>query len=504
MKKVLLCILDGVGISKTEYGNAFYHAHKPCLDKLMKSYPHSVLEASGENVGLPAGQMGNSEVGHTNIGAGRVVYQPQSLITSKIEDKSFFDNDRLLEVINHVKNNHSKLHIMGLVSDGGIHSRMHHIYALLQMCKQYGVDRVYVHAFTDGRDTSPYSGEKYIRALEEKMQELNIGKIATVSGRYYAMDRDNNYDRVQLAYQTIVNGEGKHYKTALEAWGDSQQNNITDEFIVPVVIAKEGIVEKHDGIIYANFRPDRIRELGSSLTNPNFTGFSREFLEDIQMVTLMPVSEEVISTPAFRLEELVATLGEYISQKGLTQLRIAETEKYAHVTYFFDGGVEKDLVGAKRILIPSPKVATYDLKPEMSAYEITDTLLVEIKKNHPDLIVLNFANGDMVGHTGNYEAAIKAVETLDLCLKKIVSKIKLEEYEVLITADHGNCEVMLNRDGSVNTQHTTNVVPFLVLNKKIKLKDGKLGDVAVTILDLMGIDIPEKMTGNSLLVKESK
>lgn len=499
MKKVLLCILDGVGLSEEVYGNAFIGANKPCIDSLMSEYPNSKLDASGEMVGLPYGQMGNSEVGHINIGAGRIVYQPLGLINSKIQDESIYGNKVLRSIFNHVKEKRSKLHVMGLLSDGGIHSHVDHFIALLKMCKRENIDRVYFHVFMDGRDTSPYSGEKYIRKLEEMMNELKIGKIATISGRYYAMDRDNNYDRINLAYQAMVDGKGPIYKTAIDSWRDNQENDITDEFIIPAVIDKEGMIDSHDGIIFANFRPDRVRELGASLTNVDFKGFERTLLDDIKMATLMPVSDEVISEPVFRLDDLVSTLGEYVSNKGITQLRIAETEKYAHVTYFFDGGREKELNNCNRILIPSPKVATYDLKPEMSANEITDELLKQIKVNNPELIVLNFANGDMVGHTGNYEAAIKAVETLDSCLKRIVTSIDLTEYTVIITADHGNCEVMLNYDGSINTQHTTSLVPFIILDKKLHVKNGKLGDIAPTILDIMGVDIPKEMTGNSLI-----
>ena len=502
MKKVLLCILDGVGLSLEQYGNAVYQANTPCLDKLMKEYPHSKLNASGELVGLPAGQMGNSEVGHMNIGAGRIVYQPLGLINAKIKDESFYESKVLLSIFDHVKEKGSSLHIMGLLSDGGIHSHINHFMALLEMCKKRNIARVYFHIFMDGRDTSPYAGEKYIRALEQKIQKLKVGRIATISGRYYAMDRDNNYDRIKLAYQAMVDGIGPQYNTALEAWGYNQKHDITDEFIIPAVICKDGMIKSGDGIIFANFRPDRVRQLGSSLTNPNFDGFEREGLTDLKMATLMPVSEEVISTPAFRIEDLVHTLGEYVSEKGISQLRIAETEKYAHVTYFFDGGVEKDLANCQRKLIPSPKVATYDLKPEMSANEITDELLNQVKINHPDMIILNFANGDMVGHTGNYEAAIKAVETVDDCLKRMISKIDLKEYTIMVTADHGNCEVMINRDGTMNTQHTTNLVPFIVLDKKLAVRDGKLGDIACTMLDIMGIDIPEEMTGKSLIVRE--
>lgn len=502
VKKILLCILDGVGLSDEVVGNAFYNANTPCLDKLFKNYPYSKLDASGELVGLPLGQMGNSEVGHMNIGAGRIVYQPLGLINSRIKDNSFYDNKEFLRVIQHVKRYDSKLHIMGLLSDGGIHSHIDHFMALLELCKKNSIFKVYFHVFTDGRDTSPYSGEKYINDLEEKIIEIGIGSIATVSGRYYAMDRDNNYDRVFLSYDAIVNGNGPKYNKAIMAWRDNQEQDITDEFIIPSVIDRDGNIESNDGIIYTNFRPDRVRELASALTNEEFKGFERQCLENIKMVTMMPVSDEVICSNAFKLEELVNTLGEYVSLLGISQLRIAETEKYAHVTYFFDGGVEKELDNCKRILIPSPKVETYDLKPEMSAYEICDSLLENIKMEGRDLIILNFANGDMVGHTGNYEAAIRAVEVLDECLNKIISKVDLREYTVIITADHGNCEVMINSDGSVNTQHTTNLVPFIVLDKNIKLRDGKLGDIAVTILELMNLSVPKEMLGKSLLVKE--
>ena len=500
MKKILMCILDGVGISKDTYGNALYNANTPCLDKLFENYPNSMLDASGELVGLPLGQMGNSEVGHMNIGAGRIVYQPLGLINSKIKDESFYENKVLLSILQHVKEQTSKLHIMGLLSDGGIHSHINHFIALLEMCKKENINNVYFHIFMDGRDTSPYSGEKYIRILEDKIKELSLGSIATISGRYYSMDRDNNYERIKKAYLAITAGIGEEYETAHEAWASNHKRDITDEFIIPATINKEGTIENNDGIIFANFRPDRVRELASSLTNPNFNGFERPFLENIKMATLMPVSDEVISNPAFKIEDLINTLGEYVSTKGISQLRIAETEKYAHVTYFFDGGKEKDLLNCNRLLIPSPKVATYDLQPEMSAYEITDKLLIEIKDSKPDMIILNFANGDMVGHTGNYDAAIKAVETIDKCLNKIINNVNLNEYTVIVTADHGNCEVMINKDETINTQHTTNPVPFIVLDKNIELKNGKLGDIAVTMLDIMNIDIPNEMTGNSLVV----
>ena len=499
MRKILLCILDGVGLSNNKYGNALYNANTPCLDKLFREYPYSKLDASGELVGLPVNQMGNSEVGHMNIGAGRIVYQPLGLINSRIKDKSFYENKVLRSIFQHVKDNDSNIHIMGLLSDGGIHSHINHFLALLEMCKKEDITNVYFHIFMDGRDTSPYSGERYINILENKIKEFGFGSIATISGRYYAMDRDNNYDRIEKAYKVMTEGIGEEYTTALEAWTCNQDKGITDEFIVPAVINKEGLITSNDGIIFANFRPDRVRELGSTLTNINFDGFDKKRLDNIKMATLMPVSDEVISMPAFRIEDLINTLCEYVSTKNISQLRIAETEKYAHVTYFFDGGKERELDNCTRILVPSPKVTTYDLKPEMSAYEITDELLIQVNENRPDMIILNFANGDMVGHTGNYEAAVKAVEVLDNCLEKIISNVDLNEYTVIVTADHGNCEVMINEDGTINTQHTTNLVPFIVLDKDIKLRDGKLGDIAVTILDIMGIDIPSEMTGRTLI-----
>ena len=493
--------MDGVGISDNIEKNAFYNARTPNYDYLINNYPHSKLVASGEEVGLPRGQMGNSEVGHTNIGAGRIVYQSLEFINNKIKTKEFFNNDKLLEVINYTKEKDSNLHIMGLLSDGGIHSSINHLFAILDMCKINNVSNVYLHVFTDGRDTMPDDGIKYIHALNEKLNSLGIGKIVSVSGRYYAMDRDNRYDRVLLAYDAIVNAKGKEYKTALECWKNQQASGNTDEFIVPSVIDGGKQIKENDGIIVFNFRPDRIRELPSAITNSNFTGFDRKYITNIKMVTMMGVSEEVICDNAFELPFVVNPLGEYISKLGLTQLRIAETEKYAHVTYFFDGGMEKELEGCKRILIPSPKVATYDLKPEMSAYEVTDKLIEEINNNEPDLIVLNYANGDMVGHTGNYEAAIKGVEIVDECIGKLIKNNVLDKYTLFLTADHGNCEVM-EIDGKMNTKHTTNLVPLIVTDKNINLKDGKLGDIAVSILNIMNLDKPKEMTGNNLIERK--
>ena len=501
MRKVLLCIMDGVGISSNIEKNAFYNAKTPNYDYLINNYPHSKLIASGEEVGLPKGQMGNSEVGHTNIGAGRIVYQSLEYINNQIKNREFFSNEKLLNVINYTKEKGSNLHIMGLLSDGGIHSSIDHLFALLDMCKINNIDNVYLHMFTDGRDTMTDAGINYLKSLNEKINKLGIGKIVSLSGRYYAMDRDNRYDRVKLAYDAIVNGKGREYKSAIECWKKQQSEGITDEFIVPSVIDGGKCIKENDGIIVFNFRPDRIRELPSAITNSNFNGFDREYIPNIKMVTMMGVSDEVICDNAFALPLVINPLGEYISKLGLTQLRIAETEKYAHVTYFFDGGVEKELKGCKRILVPSSHVATYDLKPEMSAYEITDKLLEEIEKNEPDLIVLNYANGDMVGHTGNYEAAVKGIEAIDVCLGILIKNNVLDKYTLFLTADHGNCEVM-ELSGKIDTKHTTNLVPLIVTDKNVNLKDGKLGDIAVSILNIMNINKPEEMTGNNLIERK--
>ncbi len=497
----VLCIMDGVGIRDTEYGNAVKMAKKPNLDYLIKNYPHSKLEASGELVGLPAGQMGNSEVGHTNIGAGRIVYQPLQLITNQIKNGEFFQNKNLLETIKHVKDNHSNLHICGLLSDGGIHSHINHLFGLIDLCKKEGISNVYYHVFLDGRDTLPNICLKYLDELSEKIKETSVGSIASISGRYYAMDRDNRWDRVKKAYDVMVTGTGiecNSYKDVIEK---NYNEGIFDEFIVPTIIDKNGMIKDNDGLIAFNFRPDRLREIFKAITNPDFSDFEHKNLKNIKLTTMMPVSNEVICNNAFELQKLDNTLGEYLSKNHKTQLRIAETEKYAHVTYFFDGGVEKDLDGCKRILVNSPKVATYDLKPEMSAYEVTDKLIKELD-NHLDVVILNFANGDMVGHTGNLDAAIKAVETVDDCIGKIYKKVEEIGGTLIVTADHGNSEVMIDDNGNVITSHTTNKVPFIITDKRIKLEDGKLADIAPTMLYLLGLDIPKEMTGNVLIKGE--
>lgn len=501
MKKVLLCIMDGIGIRENSKGNAYKNANTKTLDKLINEYPNTLLNASGTYVGLPKGQMGNSETGHQTIGSGRIIYQSLDKINKSIEDKTFFKNQELLDAINHAKTNNSKLHLIGLLSDGGVHSHINHLFSLLDLCKQENFTNVYIHIVTDGRDTAPDSGINYIKQLKEKINELKFGTIATICGRYYMMDRDNRYERVKKAYDMLTECIGDKYNYPEQAWKNNQARGITDEFILPSVINSNGILEDNDSIIAYNFRPDRLRELFASLTNKDFKCFDRKVINNLKLVTMMPVSKEVICTNAYQNENLDNVLGKVISDKNLSQLRIAETEKYAHVTYFFNGGKDLELNNCKNILIPSPKVATYDEKPEMSAYEITETLLKELDNKY-DLIVLNYANGDMVGHTGVYQKGIEAVETVDTCINKIIENIDLEEYTVIITADHGNCEQMINDDDTINTAHTTNLVPLIILDKNIKIKDnyiGALPDIAPTILKIMDIDIPKEMTGEVLI-----
>ncbi len=498
MKPLLLCILDGVGLRNSTYGNAVAQANMPNFNRLLAEYPNAKLEASGKAVGLPEGQMGNSEVGHLNIGAGRVVYQPIELINRAIESGEIRNNQNLLSVIDHVKINNSKLHILGLVSDGGVHSHINHLLKIIDICKENNVSKLYIHAYLDGRDTLPNVAEKYLDILQAKLDETNIGVIATISGRYYAMDRDNRWERVAKAYKAIALCEGPMYENYHEAIKVNYQDKIYDEFIVPCILDKEGNIEDNDGAIVFNFRPDRLRELNMALTNPNFNEFERPYINNLKLVTMMPVSQDVICKNLFHELKLKNTLGEYLSECHFKQLRIAETEKYAHVTYFFDGGLELKLNDYQKILIPSPKVATYDLKPEMSAYAVTDTLLKELDKDY-DFIVLNFANGDMVGHTGNLSATIKAMETIDKCLEKIFNKVKEKNGVLLITADHGNSEEMLDEQGRILTAHSLSKVPFIITNKNIKLKDGKLANIAPTILELLNLPKPKEMTEESLI-----
>ena len=497
MKPLVLCILDGVGIRQEKHGNALKLASTPTLDYLWNNYPHSLLKASGEAVGLPKGQMGNSEVGHTNIGAGRLVYQPLQFITENIENGKFFENENILDIMNHVKKNNSKLHILGLLSDGGVHSHINHLFGLLEMCKKENINNVYIHVFTDGRDTLPRCTLKYLDMLNDKIKELNIGVIASISGRYYAMDRDNNFERIKKAYDAIVFGKGEEYSNYKEAIESNYNRDIDDEFIEPCVLNKNGLIDSNDGLIVYNFRPDRLRELFSVLTNNKIKPFEKKEMNNIKLVTMMPVSDEVICENSYQLQNLNNTLGEYLSENNLKQLRIAETEKYAHVTYFFDGGKELKLKNCDRTLIPSPKVPTYDLKPEMSAIEITDKLINTI--DNYNVVILNYANGDMVGHTGNLDAVIKSLEVLDTCLKRLYDKVKELDGTLLIIADHGNCEYMLDDNNNEITSHTTSLVPCILTNNKYSLKDGSLSDVAPTMLKLLNLEKPHEMTGKSLI-----
>ena len=493
MKKVLLCVLDGVGLSKIKDGNALINANKPNIDYLMKEYPNKGINASGTFVGLPDGQMGNSEVGHLTIGAGRIIYQSLELINRAIKDESFYSNESFLNAIRHAKENNSKLHIMGLLSDGGVHSHINHIKALLKLCKKEDFSNVYFHIFTDGRDTFKESSISYIDDLNNEINELGIGKICTISGRYYAMDRDKRWDRLKKCYDVIVNNTGNKCDNYKKYITDSYEKGITDEFIEPVIIDESGKVEDNDSIIWANFRPDRAIQILRSLVDPNFDGFDRKIFNNLYLTTMMYVSDDVKSDIAFKKEIIDNTLGIYLSKLGKKQLRIAETEKYAHVTYFFDGGVDKELKGADRILVPSPKVATYDLKPEMSAREITSNLLEKMDNNY-DFIFLNFANGDMVGHTGNYDMTKKAIETIDEMIGKLYKKCVEDEYLFIITADHGNAEEMIDENGNVVTSHTTNLVPFIVTDKNLNIDNvNKLSDIAPFVLNYMNLNLPDEM-----------
>ena len=508
-KLTMLMILDGFGINEDENANAVKLANTPNIDKLMKTCPTTQMHTSGLDVGLPEGQMGNSEVGHTNIGAGRIVYQELTRITKSIEDGDFFSNEELVGAIENCKKNNSKLHVFGLLSDGGVHSHNRHLYAILELAKRKDFEDVYVHCFMDGRDTPPSSGEIYITDLENKMKEKGVGKIATISGRFYAMDRDKRWERVEKAYNALVFGEGEKATSATKAIEDSYQKEIFDEFIVPTVIQSgdEPIakIEKNDSVIFYNFRPDRAREITRTLVDPNFNEFETKKDLNLYYVCMTSYDETMPNVKiAFKKEELKNTFGEYISKLGYTQLRIAETEKYAHVTFFFNGGEEKQYKGEDRILVPSPKVETYDLKPEMSAYEVTDKLIDAINSKKYDNIILNYANPDMVGHTGSLEAAIKAVETIDECIGRVIEAVAKQEGVLIITADHGNVEQMVDyKTGEPHTAHTTNPVPLILVGMEgVKLKEGRLADLAPTMLDIMNIEKPAEMTGESIIIKK--
>ncbi|WP_035291993.1 2,3-bisphosphoglycerate-independent phosphoglycerate mutase [Clostridium sp. KNHs214] len=507
-KPVMLMILDGYGISDKEDGNAVKAANKPNYDALYNNYPHTQLNASGVSVGLPEGQMGNSEVGHLNIGAGRIVYQELTRITKESKEGKFEQNEAFLWAMDNVKEKDSSLHLMGLLSDGGVHSHIEHLKGLLNLAKNKGLNKIYIHGFLDGRDVPPSSAKGYIEEIQEYCNKIGLGKLATIAGRYYAMDRDNRWERVELAYNALVLGKGEEANSAVEAIEKSYNDNKTDEFVLPTIILEEGkptaTIKNGDSIIFFNFRPDRARELTRAINDKVFDGFKREAL-DLHFVCMTQYDKTIENVKiAYKPQTLENTLGEYVSSLGKNQLRIAETEKYAHVTFFFNGGVEAPNKGEDRALIPSPKVATYDLKPEMSAYEVTEELLKRLDEDKYELIILNYANPDMVGHTGVFEAAKKAIEAVDECLGKVVNKVLDKDGTVFITADHGNSEQMIDYStGKPMTAHTTGPVPFLYVSNNSTSKalrdGGKLADIAPTILKEMGISKPEEMTGEALI-----
>ena len=508
-KLVTLIILDGFGVNPRTDGNAISAANKPNLDSYMQQYPNTIVHTSGMDVGLPKGQMGNSEVGHTNIGAGRIVYQELTRITKSIEDGDFFEKREFLDAIENCRKNHSKLHLYGLLSDGGVHSHNTHLYALIELAKKSGLKDVYVHCFFDGRDVPPDSAKGFVKELEDKLADIGVGKIASVMGRYYAMDRDNRWERVKQAYDAMVLGKGLTAASASQAVAESYERQEFDEFVKPTVILEGNkpvaTIGSNDSVIFFNFRPDRAREITRTFVDPEFTGFDRpDGFFPLYYVCMTQYDKTIPNVVvAFKPESLTNTFGEYISRKGFKQLRIAETEKYAHVTFFFNGGVEAMYEGEDRALIPSPKVATYDLKPEMSAYEVTEEVLRRIDSKEYDVIILNFANCDMVGHTGFFDAAKAAVEAIDQCVGRIIRAIQAQNGVALITADHGNAEQMLDYEsGGPFTAHTTNVVPLIGIGLgDKKLKEGRLADLAPTMLELLGLEKPAEMTGESLLAE---
>ena len=509
-KPVVLCIMDGFGFNPSDYGNAITAAKTPRLDEIFKNNPMTYIGASGMDVGLPDGQMGNSEVGHTNIGAGRVVYQELTRITKSIMDGDFFTNDVFMGAIENCKKNNSALHLIGLLSDGGVHSHNTHLYALIELAKKNGLEKVYVHALLDGRDVPPSSGVDFVKELEDKLDEIGVGKIATVMGRFYAMDRDNMWDRVGMAYNAMVNREGIVTDSALEAVKKSYETidedgkYLTDEFVMPTVVNGADAISKNDSVIFFNFRPDRAREITRTFVDPDFTGFERKAFFPLYYVCMTQYDAEMPNVHvAYKPQTLTNTMGEYLSKLGKTQLRIAETQKYAHVTFFYNGGEEKVYPGEDRVLIDSPKISTFDLKPEMSAYEVCDAACEQILSGKYDVVILNYANCDMVGHTGIFDAAVKAVEAVDECVGKLVDAVEKMDGVILITADHGNADKMYEDDGSPFTAHTTNPVPLVVVGKECALKQegGRLCDLSPTMLDIMGLDIPSEMSGVSLIEK---
>ncbi len=509
-KPTMLMILDGFGLNSRSEGNAIAQAEKPALDQIFASYPTTKLDACGLAVGLPEGQMGNSEVGHLNIGAGRIVYQELTRITKSIEDGDFFENQALLSAINHVKENDSTLHLLGLLSDGGVHSHISHLFALLDLAKKEGLTKVLVHCFLDGRDVPPRCANQYIEALQNHMNKIGLGEIAVISGRYYAMDRDKRWERVEKAYDAMTLGVSHaafEAATGCAAVDAAYLRDENDEFVQPTSTGA-GMVNDNDAMIMFNFRPDRAREITRAFVDGGFDGFDRKkVVENLKYVCMTQYDATMPNVEiAFPPQTLENTFGDYISSQGLKQLRIAETEKYAHVTFFFNGGVEAPSEGEDRILVPSPKVATYDLQPEMSAYEVTDRVLEQIEADKYDCIILNFANADMVGHTGIMEAAVAAIEALNACIPKIVDAVLDKGGQILLTADHGNADCMVDEEGNVVTAHSLNQVPLVhIAAAPVQLTEGgKLADLAPTLLDLMGLEIPEEMTGRSLVVKQTR
>ncbi|MDN5299084.1 MAG: 2,3-bisphosphoglycerate-independent phosphoglycerate mutase [Clostridiales bacterium] len=504
-KPTALIILDGWGQSSSTTGNAVAMAKTPNFDRLLETYPHTLIGASGMDVGLPDGQMGNSEVGHLNIGAGRIIYQELTRVTKSIADGDFFENQAFLKAIENAKAKGSKLHVWGLLSDGGVHSHINHLKALIKLAKDQGLDNIYVHGFMDGRDTSPTGGVDYVRTLEAYMDEIGFGCIASLSGRYYAMDRDKRWERIEKAYDALVYGKGNFSASAVSALEKSYEDGVTDEFVVPTVILEAGepvaTVKENDSVIFFNFRPDRAREITRAIVDVDFDGFERTYFKTFYVcLTQYDITIKNVEV-AYKPQTIENTLGTYVSNLGKQQLRIAETEKYAHVTFFFNGGIEAPNKGEDRILVPSPKVATYDLMPEMSAYKITEKLLAALDEDVYELIILNFANPDMVGHTGIIEAAVKAVETVDECLGKITDKLLSLNGNFIVTADHGNAEEMLTAEGKPMTAHSTNKVPCIIGGTSATdlEMDGRLCDLAPTLLAMMGLEAPEEMTGHSLL-----
>ncbi len=500
-RPVLLMILDGFGLSEKKEGNAIAAAKKPNIDRLFSTYPHSTLQASGMSVGLPAGQMGNSEVGHLNIGAGRIVYQDLTRITKSIKEGDFFSNPILIDAIENVKTKGSSLHLMGLLSDGGVHSHNTHLYALLKLAKKHGIRNVFIHAFLDGRDVPPKSALSYIADAEKRMKELG-GEFATISGRYFAMDRDKRWDRVEKAYNAMT-GIGETARSARQAVEKAYERGENDEFVTPTIILKNNepvsVISNNDSVIFFNFRSDRAREITRAFIDDDFNGFKRKIFPHTHFVCLTQYDETFKVPVAFPPDSLKNILADILSHHNLKQLRIAETEKYAHVTFFFNGGRETPVVGEERILVPSPKVATYDHRPEMSAYPVTDEVVKAVSSGKFDIIILNYANLDMVGHTGIFEAAVKATEAVDKCVGKVFEAVSLAGGLLILTADHGNAEQMLDETGGIHTAHTCDPVPFLFCDAGVKLRDGILADIAPTLLEVLGIEKPKEMTGTSLI-----